>query len=165
MYCALTERTTAHHKTIISLPYPPLCSLVLRYFGEAVLRPSPAASGGNCPWASAHRGKWGQLTPLEKMDEKLKSENMQKSSLLNGGGVGERRYADHIFIQIYFRMHHFVVKFSNFSLPQAARGGIDPLTKILRTLLQLPPFPLLSYAAGRSSSASLNPYSLEPISG
>jgi len=29
-------------------------------------------------WASAHRGKWGQLTPL-KMDEKLKkSENMQK---------------------------------------------------------------------------------------
>ena len=30
-------------------------------------------------------------------------------------------YADHIFIQIYFRMHHFVVKFSNFSSPQVAR--------------------------------------------
>jgi len=29
-------------------------------------------------WASAHRGKWGQLTPLEKMYEKIKSENMQK---------------------------------------------------------------------------------------
>ena len=28
-------------------------------------------------WASAHRGKWGQLTPW-KMDEKSKSENMQK---------------------------------------------------------------------------------------
>jgi len=28
-------------------------------------------------WASAHRGKWGQLTPW-KMDEKLKSENIQK---------------------------------------------------------------------------------------
>jgi len=28
-------------------------------------------------WASAHRGKWGQLTPW-KMDEKFKSENMQK---------------------------------------------------------------------------------------
>ena len=27
----------------------------------------------------------------------------------------ERRYADHIFIQIYFRMHHFVAKFSKFS--------------------------------------------------
>ena len=29
-------------------------------------------------WASAHMGKWGQLTPLGKMDEKLKSENVQK---------------------------------------------------------------------------------------
>ena len=37
-------------------------------------------------------------------------------------GVGERRYADHIFNQMYFRMHHFVVKFSKFSSPQAARG-------------------------------------------
>jgi len=35
-------------------------------------------------WASAHRGKWGQLTPWKKMDEKLKNENMQKnSSFLN----------------------------------------------------------------------------------
>jgi len=55
------------------------------------------------------------------MDEKLKSD-------MNGGegwGEGrcrERRYADHIFIQIYFRMHHFVVKFAQFSSPQAARG-------------------------------------------
>ena len=29
-------------------------------------------------WASAHRGKWGQLNPYGKMDEKLKSEDMQK---------------------------------------------------------------------------------------
>jgi len=62
------------------------------------------------------------------MDKKLKSENMQKSSFLNilgairAGRCRERRYADHIFIQIYFRMHHFVVKFSKFSTPQAARG-------------------------------------------
>jgi len=44
-----------------------------------------------------------------------------------GWGEGEGRcrewhYADHIFIQIYFRMHHFVAKFSNFPSPQAARG-------------------------------------------
>ena len=39
-----------------------------------------------------------------------------------GVGWGERRYADHIFIHIYFRMHHFVVKFSKISSPQAARG-------------------------------------------
>jgi len=50
------------------------------------------------------------------------------------GRCRDRLYADHIFIQIYFRMHHFVVKFSKFSSPQAARG-IDPLTKILRTFL------------------------------
>jgi len=39
----------------------------------------------------------------------------------------ERRYADHIFIQIglYFRMHHFVVKFSKFSSP-GRQGSIDP---------------------------------------
>jgi len=74
-------------------------------------------------------GKWGQLTPLEKMDEKLKSENMQKRGsfpnilrAIKAGRCRERRYADHIFIQIYFRMHHFVVKFSKFSSPQAARG-------------------------------------------
>jgi len=30
------------------------------------------------PWASAHRGKLGQVTPPRKMDEKLKSENTQK---------------------------------------------------------------------------------------
>ena len=75
------------------------------------------------------------LTPLEKMDEKLKSENIQKSSFLclcytlraiGAGRCRERRYADHIFIQIYFRMHHFVVEFSKFSSPQAARGHWPP---------------------------------------
>jgi len=55
------------------------------------------------------------------MDEKLKSENMQKSSFLNQGG-GKRRYADHTFIQVNFRMHHFVVKFSKFSSTQVAKG-------------------------------------------
>jgi len=40
-------------------------------------RPDPA-SVHMLPWESAHRGKWGQLTPQWKMYEKLKSENMQK---------------------------------------------------------------------------------------
>jgi len=31
---------------------------------------------------------------------------------IRAGRCRERRYADHIFIQINFRMHHFVVKFS-----------------------------------------------------
>jgi len=66
------------------------------------------------------------------MNEKLKSENMQKRAVFKclfyilraimAGRCRERSYADHISIQIYFRMHHFVVKFSKFSSPQAARG-------------------------------------------
>jgi len=79
------------------------------------------------PRASAYSGKWGQ--PWE-MDEKLKSENMQKEQFSESGwGKGrcrERRYADHIFIQMYFRMHRFVVKFSQFSSPQAAGGALTP---------------------------------------
>jgi len=65
----------------------------------------------------------GSADPPGKMDEKLKSENMQKTSFLNGGeGWGEdriieRRYADHIFIQIYFRVHHFVARFSKKNSP------------------------------------------------
>jgi len=71
----------------------------------------------------------GQLTPLKKIDEKLKSENILIIMFmlyiffaLSAGRCRERRYADNIFIQIYFIMHHFVIKFSKFSSPQAARG-------------------------------------------
>jgi len=32
-------------------------------------------------WASAHRSKWGQLTPPGKMDGKLRSGNMQKRAV------------------------------------------------------------------------------------
>jgi len=96
-----------------------------------------------------HIGANGVSRPPWKMDEKLKSENMQhakKSSFLylwyilraiRAGRCRERRYADHIFIQIHFRMHHFVVKFSKLSSPQAARGHWHPLTKILWTFLLL----------------------------
>jgi len=64
--------------------------------------------------------------PPGKMDEKLKSKNMQKEQFsmfmlyfesIRAGRCRERRYTDHIVIQIYFRMHHFVVKFSQFSSP------------------------------------------------
>jgi len=65
------------------------------------------------------------------MAEKLKSEDMQKRAVfyvhvilraITAGRCRERRYADHIFIQIYLRMYHFVVRFSKFSFLQAARG-------------------------------------------
>jgi len=73
----------------------------------------------------------GSADPPGKIDEKLKSENMQKQQLsvlcyilraIRAGRYRDRRYADHVFIRIYFRMHHFVVKFSKFSSPQAATG-------------------------------------------
>jgi len=62
--------------------------------------------------------------PLWKMDEKWKSENMLKRAVFwMGWWWGDRRYADHIIIQMYYiGMHRFVVKFSKFSSPQAARG-------------------------------------------
>jgi len=74
----------------------------------------------------------GSAEPPGKMDEKLKSEKSKKKQFSmfmlyfesnHGRQVyRERRYADNIFIQIYIRMHPFVVKFSKFSSPQAARG-------------------------------------------
>ena len=45
---------------------------------------------------------------------------------IRAGRCRERRYADHIFIQIYFIMHHFVVKFSKFSCLWRQGGGHWP---------------------------------------
>jgi len=42
----------------------------------------------------------GSADPHGKIDEKLKSENMQKEQFSEWVGWGERRHADHIFIQI-----------------------------------------------------------------
>jgi len=85
--------------------------------------------------ASAHSGKRGQLTPWKNWWKLKKREHAKKNSFLClccilraviSGRCKERRYADHIFIQIYFRMHHFVVKFSKFSSLQAAREHWPP---------------------------------------
>jgi len=73
--------------------------------------------------------------PLENGWKIKKRKHSNKSSFLclcsilrviRAGRCRERRYADNIFIQIYFRMHHFVVKFSKFSSPPAARGHWPP---------------------------------------
>jgi len=79
------------------------------------------------------------------MDEKLKSENMQKRAVfyvyvillreIRAGVCRERRYADHIFILIYFRMHHFIVIFSRKKFALGSKGALALLTKILRTFL------------------------------
>ena len=75
------------------------------------------------------------------MDEKLKSRNMQKGAVFyvyvifwqqsgQAGKCRERRYADHIFIQIYLRMLHFVVKFKKKCFRW--QGALTPLTNMLR---------------------------------
>ena len=92
-----------------------------------------------------HIGANGVSWSLWKNGRKIKKREHAKRAVflclyyilraIRAGRCRERRYADHIFIQIYFRMHHFVVKFSKFSSPQAAKGPPNPLTKILRMFL------------------------------
>jgi len=75
------------------------------------------------------------------MDEKLKSENMQKRTdfyvylrAIRAGRCRERCYADHIFIQILrnapFRSQIFKSFFAS-----GGKGALIPLTEILRTFL------------------------------
>ena len=65
---------------------------------------------------------------------------MKKSSFLNilrairAGRCRERRYADHIFIEIYFRAHNAPFRSQIFKkiFALGSKGGIDPLTQILQ---------------------------------
>jgi len=76
----------------------------------------------------------GSADPPGKMVEKLKSENMQKRAVfyvyilraIKAGRCRERRCADHIFIQIYFRLHHFVVIFSKKNFVSGGKGALTP---------------------------------------
>jgi len=81
--------------------------------------------------------------PLEKWMKNEKAKTCKKSVFYvyiifreqsRQAGVENGAMLTTLFIQIYFKTHRFVVKLSQFSSPQAARG-IDPLTKILRTFL------------------------------
>ena len=87
------------------------------------------------PYIGANGVSW----PPWKNGWKIKKRKHAKNSaflclyyILRAIGAGrhrKRRYADHIFIQIYFRMHHFSVKFSKFSSPQATTGHWPPKSK------------------------------------
>jgi len=63
------------------------------------------------------------------MDEKLKIENLQKKSsfqnilrAIRTGRCQERRYADHIFIQIYFRISPFRSQIFKISFALGGKG-------------------------------------------
>ena len=101
---------------------------------------SPAQIHGQSDHGRPHTGANGVSWPSWKNGWEIKKRKYAtKTSFLNTGGgkgrVREGRCADHIFIQTYFGMHHFVAKFSKFSSPRAARGHWLPLTKIPRTPL------------------------------
>jgi len=97
-------------------------------------------------WASAYRGKWGQLTPLEQWMKNYKAKTCKKKSsflclcyilrAIRAGRCREQRYADHIFIHNYmlqnapFRSQIFKIFFAS-----SGKGALTPLTKILRTFL------------------------------
>ena len=53
----------------------------------------------------------------------------------NQGAIRERRYADHIFIQIYFRMPPFRSQIFTIFFALGGNGALTPLTKIPRTFL------------------------------
>jgi len=59
------------------------------------------------------------------MDEKLKSEKMQKEQFSMFVLYFESNQGRHIFIQICFRMHHFVVKFSK-KIGSGGKGALTP---------------------------------------
>jgi len=87
------------------------------------------------PWACAQR-QIGSADPPEKMAKKLKSENMQKRAVFyvyvifseqsGQADVENGAMLTTLFIQIYFRMHQFVVKFSKFSSPRGGKGALTP---------------------------------------
>jgi len=93
-------------------------------------------------WASAHRGKWGQLThPRWKNGLKIKKRKHAKNSsflcssyilrAIRAGRFRERRYADHIFIQIYFRNQNalFRSKIFKFFFASVGKGALTPKPK------------------------------------
>ena len=88
-------------------------------------RPHIGANGVGVSWPPRRKNWW----KIKKRKHARKTSFLCSCYILRAiraGRCRERRYADNIFIQIYFRMHHFVVKFSKFSSPQAARGQWPP---------------------------------------
>ena len=83
----------------------------------------------------------GLVDPLEKMDEKLKSENMQKKQF-SERGLGWSDMSDDwlvkLMIIIVVIIIDILLPFRNFqNFQQAARGYWHPLTKILWTPLDI----------------------------
>ena len=81
---------------------------------------------------SAHRGKWGQLTLPWKNGWKIKKRKHAKWAVFYVSVIfweqsGQADVENGAMLTTYlFRMHILIVKFSNFSSPQAASGHWPP---------------------------------------
>jgi len=109
---------------------------------------SACAQRPTCTWASAHRGKWGQLTPWKKMNKKVKKRKHAKRAVFyvyvifweqsgqagaeNGAMLTTYLFRYTVLQNAPFRSQIFKIVFA---LALRRQGGIDPLTKILRTFL------------------------------
>ena len=88
------------------------------------------------PWASAHRDKWGQLTPTPGKNgwkiKKRKHEKRQFSGLGWGWSDTSDDWLVKLMMSIVIIIDHypsswvFLFKFSKFSSPQVARGHWPP---------------------------------------
>jgi len=89
-----------------------------------------------------HVGAIGVSNPLENWMKNQKAKTRKKQQLhlraIRAGRCRERRYSDHIFIEIYFSMHHFVVKFFKIFFASGGKRAVTHITKIPRTFLTLP---------------------------
>jgi len=90
----------------------------------------------------------GSADPPGNMDEKLKSKNMQQRAVflclcyilraIRAGRCRERRYAGHIFMQIYAHQYEpFRSKIFTIFFASGGEGALTPLIKILRTFLDI----------------------------
>ena len=114
---------------------PSVCLSVCPSMGpqQQTCSPGPLHIGAN--GVSWH--PWKNGWKIKKRKHAKKSSFLCLCYILRATRAGrcrERRYADHVFIPMYFRMHRFIVKFLKFSSPRR-QGALTPLTRILQTFL------------------------------
>jgi len=125
--------------------HPPKVSLYTQQSWYSIWRPWRESWLSSLTWASAHRGKWGQLTPWKMYKKIKKRKHAKKSSFLNilrsiRAGRWPHIYSD-ILQNAPFRSQIFKIFF--------ASGGTEALTPLTKILQTPPPRCWLSVSAHR----------------
>ena len=131
MQGAITPLVEAQKSIVMGMP---VCVSVRQHLSPGLHVRCPVKSLSSFGHGRPHIGANEVSRPPGKNGKIKKRKHAKKSSFLclcyilraiRAGRCRERRYADHTFIQIYFRMHHSVDKFSKF-LHFRRQGSIDP---------------------------------------